>query len=96
MKHPTLNTIANICFFAMTFYLLLQPSTQNWILFDVLSLFTGKDSEGFNLYLLIAIHWLLYAIIFVHVKDVARYGSMTLAIQHAVEEDKKVKSEIKQ
>lgn len=96
MKHPTLNKITTICFFVMTTYLFLQPSTQNWIFFDVLSLFTGKDSEGFNLYLLIAIHWLLYAIVFVHVKDVARYGAMTLAIQHAVENDKKAKSELKQ
>ncbi|EGR3255652.1 TPA: hypothetical protein ACMDS2_003478 [Vibrio parahaemolyticus] len=88
MKRPTLNKIANILFFAITIYFLFEPTFNNWLAFDVLKPLAGRESEGLSLYLLLAIHWLLYMIILIHVKDIARYGSMKLAIQHSVEKAK--------
>lgn len=89
MKRPTLNKIVNILFFVITIYFLIEPTFQNWLVFDVLALLSGNESQGISLYLLLAIHWLLYMIILIHVKDIARYGSMKLAIQHSVEKAKK-------
>lgn len=94
MKHPTLNKIANTLFFAITIYLLTEPTASNWLVFDLLSLLSGNESKGISWYLLLALHWVLYMIILIHVKDIARYGSMKLAIQHSVEtakRDKRIK-----
>ncbi|EKA5635882.1 hypothetical protein OKZ62_001786 [Vibrio navarrensis] len=88
MKYPILNKFSNMLFFAITIYILIEPSFNNWLAFDILQPLTGRESEGFSLYLLLAIHWLLYAVILIHVKDIARYGSMKLAIQHSVENAK--------